>query len=63
MSEPEAGRLAIMSDIHGNLDALTAVLADVVAQGCSDIICLGDIVGYGPEPAACVHLIRRHLRP
>ena len=60
LRKTSAGRLAIISDIHGNLDALTAVLADVAARGCSDIICLGDVVGYGPEPAACVSLIRQH---
>lgn len=60
MNRPPAGPLAIISDIHGNLDALTAVLADAAAQECSDIICLGDVVGYGPEPALCVRLIRQH---
>ena len=60
MSKAPRGRLAIISDIHGNLDALTAVLADAAAQGCGDIICLGDVVGYGPDPGACVRLIRQH---
>ncbi len=45
---------ALISDIHGNIDALTAVLADIGQYPCRGIICLGDIVGYGPEPAACV---------
>jgi diadenosine tetraphosphatase ApaH/serine/threonine PP2A family protein phosphatase len=45
---------AIVSDIHGNLDALEAVLADAQAQGAEKIICLGDIVGYGPDPRACI---------
>jgi predicted phosphodiesterase len=45
---------AILSDIHGNLEALEAVLADVDACGVEDIYCLGDIVGYGPNPRECV---------
>lgn len=51
-------RRAIVSDIHGNLEALTTVLADIQSQGCSQVICLGDIVGYGPEPNACIDLAR-----
>ncbi|MCA9130931.1 MAG: metallophosphoesterase family protein, partial [Planctomycetales bacterium] len=47
-------RRAIVSDIHGNLEALKAVLADIRSQDCEQIICLGDIVGYGPEPRACI---------
>ena len=45
---------AIVSDIHGNLDALTAVLADINEQGVEEIYCLGDIIGYGPEPRECI---------
>ena len=40
-------RQALISDIHGNLEALNAVLADIATQSVDDIICLGDIVGYG----------------
>lgn len=47
---------AILSDIHGNLEALQAVLADAEAHGVSKIYCLGDLVGYGPDPIACVEL-------
>jgi predicted phosphodiesterase len=43
-----------LSDIHANLEALNAVLADVADQGISTIYCLGDIVGYGPNPRECV---------
>ncbi len=50
---------AIISDIHGNLEALTAVLADIERQGVSSIYCLGDIVGYGPNPKDCVDLARQ----
>ncbi len=45
---------AIISDIHGNLEALDAVLADIRSQGISQIYCLGDIVGYGPNPRECI---------
>jgi diadenosine tetraphosphatase ApaH/serine/threonine PP2A family protein phosphatase len=51
---------AILSDIHANIDALEAVLTDVRQWPCSRILCLGDIVGYGPEPAACVELMREN---
>ena len=53
------GALAILSDIHGNIDALTAVLGDVATQECRGLICLGDIIGYGPEPEECLSLIRK----
>lgn len=51
-------RRAILSDIHGNLDALQTVLADVKSQDCGQIVCLGDIIGYGPEPQACIDIVR-----
>ena len=47
-------RRAIISDIHGNLAALEAVLADIESQDVSGIVCLGDTIGYGPEPRACL---------
>jgi hypothetical protein len=50
--------VAFISDIHGNLQAPKAVLADIEAQGVREIICLGDIVGYGANPSECVGLIR-----
>ncbi|MEM9166019.1 MAG: metallophosphoesterase family protein [Planctomycetota bacterium] len=49
---------AIISDIHGNAEALRAVLADIDARSIDRIICLGDIIGYGPDPLACVDLVR-----
>lgn len=45
---------ALISDIHANLEALTAVLADIRKQQISEIYCLGDIVGYGPNPCECL---------
>jgi hypothetical protein len=41
-------RQALISDIHANLEALSAVLNDIAAQEVDEIVCLGDIVGYGP---------------
>jgi predicted phosphodiesterase len=55
-----ARNVAIISDIHGNLEALTAVLSDISAQGIDEIWCLGDIVGYGPDPEACVDLVMKN---
>ncbi|MEM8757369.1 MAG: metallophosphoesterase family protein [Planctomycetota bacterium] len=49
---------AIISDIHGNAEALRAVLADIDARSVERIICLGDIIGYGPQPLECVDLVR-----
>ncbi len=56
-------RLGIISDIHGNLEALTAVLADLDAQAPDAVYCLGDTVGYGPDPEACVRLVRQRGIP
>ncbi len=52
---------AILADIHGNLAAFEAVLDDIErVGGCDELWCLGDIVGYGPEPSDCIALLRRH---
>lgn len=45
---------AILSDIHGNLEAIEAVVADIERVGVDEIYCLGDIIGYGPNPRECV---------
>jgi predicted phosphodiesterase len=50
-------RLAIVSDIHANLPALEAVLADVQRVGVDQLWCLGDVVGYGAHPDECTSLI------
>jgi predicted phosphodiesterase len=47
-------RRALISDIHGNLEALEVVLDDIKAQGIAEIFCLGDIIGYGPNPRECI---------
>jgi len=49
---------AIISDVHGNLEALSAVLEDIDREGVDAIVCLGDIVGYGPDPCGCVRLVQ-----
>lgn len=51
---------AILSDIHANLEALEAVLTDIEGRGVGRIVCLGDIVGYGPNPRECLRLVRTH---
>lgn len=54
-------RALIVSDIHSNRAALAAALADAAARGGFDAVwCLGDTVGYGPEPGACLELLRRY---
>ena len=53
---------AVISDIHGNAEALKQVLADIDARGIDRIICLGDIVGYGPDPLECVDIVRRRCQ-
>ncbi len=59
---PRKGLLAFLSDVHGNIDALDAVLADIKQWPCRAVICLGDIVGYGPAPAACVQEVMESCR-
>jgi diadenosine tetraphosphatase ApaH/serine/threonine PP2A family protein phosphatase len=51
-------KYAILSDIHSNLDALQVVLQHAEEQGCTHHVCLGDIVGYGPNPVECLELVR-----
>ena len=51
-------KYAILSDIHSNLEALQVVLGHAREQGCTHYVCLGDIVGYGPNPRECLHIIR-----
>src|SRR5918999_142895 len=50
--------IALLSDVHGNLPAFEAVLADVDQAGADEIWCLGDLVGYGAQPDGCVQLAR-----
>lgn len=53
---------AIISDIHGNLEALDAVLADTASVGVTEWICLGDIIGYGPNPCECLDRVMQRCK-
>ena len=54
-------RYAIIADIHANLAAFTAVLDDIKSKGgVEEVWCLGDVVGYGPDPHRCLELLRQH---
>lgn len=55
--------LAIISDIHGNHEALDQVLNDIDAHGAKDIICLGDCIGYGPESEGVIQAVRARKIP
>ncbi len=50
-------RTAVISDIHANLEALNVVMDHVDAQDVDRVICLGDILGYGPSPVECVDIV------
>jgi diadenosine tetraphosphatase ApaH/serine/threonine PP2A family protein phosphatase len=52
-------RSAIFSDIHANLEAFEAILAEAREHGCTDFICLGDVVGYNANPHECVEIVRQ----
>lgn len=51
-------RVAFISDVHSNLEALEAVLKDIENRGVEEVFCLGDLVGYGPNPNEVIELIR-----
>ena len=51
-------QVAVLSDIHGNLPALQAVLEDISGTGAEEIWCLGDVIGYGASPSECTDLVR-----
>ncbi len=55
-------KIAIISDLHANLQAWDAVLDDISDQDVHEIICLGDLVGYGPRPAEVVRSVREYAR-
>lgn len=58
-SLPVSSRFAVISDLHGNFIALEAVLQAIDRAGVREIICLGDIAGYGPETARCIATLRQ----
>jgi diadenosine tetraphosphatase ApaH/serine/threonine PP2A family protein phosphatase len=53
---------AIISDIHSNLEALQAVLEDIAQYSVEAVYCLGDVIGYGPNPRECVDLVMEHCQ-
>lgn len=53
-----ANRIALLSDLHGNSAATETVLAEIDAEGSDEVICLGDLVGYGARPNETIDLIR-----
>lgn len=52
-------RYALISDIHGNLEALTTVLREISKENPDSLICLGDVIGYGANPEECAQIIRK----
>ena len=54
--------IAVISDIHGNLEALQAVLAKCEELGVDDYLCLGDVIGYGPDPVAVTEIAMKKFR-
>ena len=56
-------RVALISDIHANLDAFQSALQHIDSVGADMILCLGDIVGYGPAPSECIALVREREIP
>src|SRR2546423_8512712 len=57
-----ARMFAIVSEIHGNFEALGTVFSEIDKRGIEHVICLGDIVGYGPNPMECLDLVRTRCR-
>lgn len=53
-------KTAILSDIHGNLEALDAVMSDLEEFSPKQIVCLGDLIGYGPDPEAVINKVAEH---
>ncbi|MFH0944221.1 MAG: metallophosphoesterase family protein [Planctomycetota bacterium] len=53
---------AIISDIHSNIEALEAVFRDMERRGVEEVVCLGDVVGYGPDAESCIDLIKSRCR-
>jgi len=52
-------RIAILSDLHANLEATDAVLADARERECTHYVCLGDVVGYNANPHECVEIVQK----
>ncbi len=52
-------RYAVISDVHSNLESLTAVLNDIDKEKIKKVLFIGDVVGYGPDPVGCIELIKK----
>ncbi len=63
LGDDNGERFAVISDIHGNLESLLAVLDDIKSRGVKRIFCVGDLVGYGPNPNEVVSVIRKEGIP
>ncbi len=59
---PDLDRIAVLSDVHGNLTAYQAVLADIEARGITRVVSLGDHIGKGPRGSACVALTQQRCQ-
>lgn len=57
-AEPPEHPFAVISDIHANATALRCVLKDIDSRGIKRVVCLGDVMGYGPDPAECWRLVK-----
>jgi predicted phosphodiesterase len=55
-------RFAIVSDLHSNTEALQAVLSRLDREGVERVVCLGDVIGYGPDPEQCIDLVMRNCQ-
>ena len=53
---------AIISDVHSNMEALRVVMEDIAKQGVEEVVCLGDIVGYGPDPEESIDVVEEKCR-
>ncbi|MBW3001893.1 metallophosphoesterase [Candidatus Woesearchaeota archaeon] len=53
---------AVISDTHANREATQVVLADIQEKGITEVYCIGDIIGYGPDPYACTQDVRKHCQ-
>lgn len=53
-------KYAVISDVHGNLEALDTTLRDIDRKKVDDVLCCGDVVGYGPKPVECIQTLRKN---
>ena len=51
-------KYAILGDVHANYDALETVVEHAMREGVTEFTCVGDVVGYGPEPSRCIALLK-----